>query len=110
MAQHPSSSSLPDDVLTAEAEVCAHPYWDEVLQKPFNIMPFDVEFSKQRKVPLPNCFYIRRIKENFSWLYFDGDLRETTCAISGERITTTLPSKLDDRIISENAYLKTVVD
>ncbi|MBT3349374.1 hypothetical protein HN954_04950 [bacterium] len=84
------------------------PFWDSVANRPFKILPDDVLFAKKMQVSLPNEFYIRRIQENFRWLFFNGNLRETTCARSGENISTTWPTEFDGRILSELEYLKIV--
>ncbi|MBI4836159.1 MAG: hypothetical protein HY817_02775 [Candidatus Abawacabacteria bacterium] len=97
-------SALPDDIQAMEEKVMQKGFWDEVAKRPFTIQKFDLEHSKKQQVPLPNCFYARRINENFSWMHFDGSARETLCAKTGQAIMTTLPKSLDGRIVSESAY------
>lgn len=110
--EHPEFSSpdeIPDNVNDVDKSICQKTFWDPVYRRAFRIMPFDLEFCKARGVPLPNCFYVRRIKENFSWLFFNGTLRETTCALTGEKIMTGVPTAFDGRIVSKEAYLDQVV-
>ena len=79
------------------------------MKKPFRITPFDLQFARKNRVPLPNSYYIRRIKENFSLIFFIGTLRETTCALTGEKIMTAIPQAFDGRIVSKEAYEKQVI-
>ncbi len=99
------ASAVPDSVENSNG-VENMVFFDEIAKKQFKIQTFDIAFSRQQHVPLPNTFYVRRIKENFAWLYYDGNFRETTCVKTGERVMTTLPRALDSRIISEKAYEK----
>lgn len=102
-------SALPDDITVTGDKVTNLAFFDEIAQKPFTIQPFDIEHSKSQHVPLPNCFYARRINENFAWMHFDGSDRETVCALTGKKVRTTLPLALNHRILSEAAYESQVV-
>jgi len=104
-----TQDDIPDDSLSANDNICKKAFWDETAKKPFTILKSDLEFCQRQKIPLPHGYYVPRIKENFAWLFFDGALRETTCAKTGKRVLTTLPAKLDGRILSEEAYLETIV-
>lgn len=104
-----SVENVPDNSQNVSNDICKNVYWDDIAKKPFQIKDFDIVFCKKQKVPLPNSFYIRRIKENFSWMFFDWELRETKCAISWNKIQTTLPQFLDWRIISNEEYLKKIL-
>lgn len=84
-------------------------FWDEVAQKPFVIQPDDVAFAEKLSVPTPYCHYSRRLQENFKWLFYNGTLRETTCAKMGKPIQTSWPVEYDGRILSEAAYLEMIV-
>jgi len=103
-----SSDDIDDNSLTATTDICEKIFWDEKSEHRFKITKRDLEFCQTHKIPLPNSFYIRNIKENIPWMFFDVDLRKTTCAKTGKQIFTTLPSFLDKRILSEEAYLETV--
>lgn len=47
---------------------------------------------------------MRRVRENFSWMPYDGALRKTICAKSGINILTSWPREYDARILSEAEY------
>lgn len=108
-SEHSPIQEIPDRAADATEEICQKVFWDEQVNKPFQIKTFDLKFCQQNKVPLPNSYYIRRIKENFRMLFFNGELRETSCAKTGKKILTGLPKELDGRILSEEAYLETVI-
>lgn len=91
-----------------DASVVDKVFWDEVVGKPFVIQADDVEFAKKLGVPLPYNFYTRRLQENFSWLFYDGELRSTHCAKTGAPIETSWPAEYDSRILSETAYLEVI--
>lgn len=103
-----ASGTVPDDAKQMDKSTLGKAFWDEVAQKPFSIQPFDIQHSEKQGVSLPNCFYARRLNENFAWLYFTGEMRETVCAHTGEKVQTTLPETLDGRILSLAAYEKTI--
>lgn len=92
----------------ATLETTKNTYWDEVAQRPFQILAQDINFCRDLGVPLPSTYYMRRIQENFRWMPYNGTLRTTTCAKSGKEIQTSWPSEYDGRILSEEEYLKVV--
>mgnify|MGYP001602690920 CR=1 FL=1 len=104
-----SPSEIPNSAFDADESICKKNFWDETMKKPFRITPFDLQFARKNRVPLPNSYYIRRIKENFSLIFFNGTLRETTCALTGEKIMTAIPQAFDGRIVSKEAYEKQVI-
>ena len=67
-----------------------------------------LKYCQDNQVPLPNQYYIRRLKENFSFIFFNGELRKTTCVETGKEIETNLPKELDTRILCTKAYLDKV--
>ncbi len=83
-------------------------FWDDVSQRPFRIERADIEYAERMRIPLPHSYYINRIQQNFAWMYFSGELRDATCAVSGQPITTNWPAEYDGRIVSETEYLKLV--
>jgi len=103
-----SSNDIYDDSLDADESICEKIFWDDKSQHRFKITKEDLKFCQKHKIPLPNTFYIRTIKENMPWMFFDVSLRKTTCAKTGKQTKTTLPSFLDGRILSEETYLGTV--
>ena len=102
-------TKIPDRAMDADESICRKNFWDETALCPFRIMPFDLAFAQKNRVPLANGFYIQRIKENFSWLFSNGTLRETKCALTGKSIQTGVPPGFDGRIVSKEAYEKQVV-
>ena len=73
---------LPRTALEATEETTKQTYWDEVVRKPFQILPQDVNLCRELGVSLPSSYYMRRIQENFKWMPYNGLLRTTKCAKS----------------------------
>jgi hypothetical protein len=103
-----SSEALPESPFLADETTTKQIYWDEISQKPFQVLAQDINFCRTLSVPLPDMHYIRRIFHNLSWMPFNGELRKTTCAKSGKEIYTSWTSEYDGRIVSEEEYLKIV--
>ncbi len=101
-------TEIPDHPADAEPTISNKIFWDEEAKRPFQITKFDLQFSKKNLVPLPRSFYIRHIKELFQWMFFNGTLRDTQCAITYKEIQTHLPSFLDGQIVSVQAYLENI--
>jgi len=103
---------IPDDFTTIPTEkkkwLTDQIFWDNEYQRPFQIQTADIEFSIKMNTPLPHSYYINRIQNNFRWMPFNGELRETTCAKSSKPIKTNWPKEYDGRILSEEEYLKLV--
>jgi hypothetical protein len=99
-------SEIPDNSTTADATITKKHFWDAKAQRPFHITEKDLTFAQKLKVPLPNSFYINRMRRNYSYIFFNGSLRTTSCAKSGQEISTALPSQLDGRILSLEEYHK----
>lgn len=79
-----------------------------LLSRPFEVQKGDIEFAKKINGPLPNSYYIKRIQENFKWMPFSGELRDTHCAHCRSATQTNWPENFDARILCENCYLKLV--
>jgi len=103
-----SLDDLPDDINNLPDSVFKWWYWDSESKRPFQILQADIDFSKKMWVPLNDRFYIRRLKENFNWMFPSYELRKTKCAKSWEEIYTTLSEKLDSRILSIEEYEKII--
>ncbi len=101
-------SSIPDSVAHATTDITKNVYWDEFAKRPFQITAFDLDFAKRTGTPLPEMYYIRRIKDIFRWMFFDGSLRTAKCALSQQSVLTNLPLTLDKRILCEESYLAQV--
>lgn len=105
---HVDISTLPKTAHEAGESTMKNVYWDEMAEKPFQILPQDINFCRDLEVPLPHSHYIRRIQENFRWMPYNGTLRTTKCAKSWNEIQTSWPSEYDGRILSEDEYLKVI--
>ncbi len=99
-------SELPEKLLEDNIWEVKWWYFDEIAKKPFAITDTDIAFYKKTNSPINDKFYIRRLKENFSWMFPTAELRTTKCSISWKKIQTTLPKKLDSRIVSLEEYGK----
>jgi len=67
---------IPNSLSEVSDNIVSKVFWDSNSKKPFQIKEFDVEFARKIQIPLSNCHYIKRIKDNFSWMFFNGELRE----------------------------------
>lgn len=103
-----SPSTLPDRLCDVTEEVTSGWYWDDDSGRPFQVLSEDITFYQSLGTALNDRFYIRRIRENFAWMFPTYELRETTCAKSGKQIMTTLGAELDGRIVSLEEYEKLV--
>lgn len=101
-------SEIPDIAKSASEEICNQSFWDDVAKKPFKIRKADIDFCNKNGVPLPNSHYTRRIKENYKWIFFNGEMREAKCAETGASIKTSIPEEYDSRILSKEAYLEKI--
>ena len=109
-----SPENIPDSV----TEISGNPekthallqkiFWDEKYSRPFKISQEDINFSEKMKVPLPNAYYMHRIQENFSWMPFNGKLRECDCGKCQKKIKTNWPQEYAQRILCEKCYLEHV--
>lgn len=103
-----TAEDIPDDAASVTEQITREIFWDQIAMKPFQMTKRDIILCQRLHVPLPNNHYIRRIKENFAWIFFNGTMRETTCALTGKKILTSVPPQFDGRILCEEAYLKEV--
>lgn len=102
------SSAVPNRSSSADASVATSSFWDEEAGRPFQIREDDVTFCSSVGVPLPDCFYARRLKENFRMIPFNGETRTTRCAHCSRETQTSWPEEYDPRILCEDCYLKEV--
>lgn len=99
---------IPDSSTNVEEKLTEKSFWDNEYSRPFKITKTDLGFCQRNKVPLLNQYYLHRLKDNFRTIFFTGTLRPTTCAKTGKPLLTSLPSVLDGRIVSEEAYLELI--
>ncbi len=100
----PDTVDLLDDA--KEKWLVSQIFWDTKYNRPFQIQSADIQIARERRVPLTHCYYVNRMQSNLKWMPFNGELRETVCAKSGEKIQTNWPKEYDARLLSEEEYLK----
>ena len=104
--------SIPDSstLLTTDSKewLSEQVFWDSTYNRPFRIEAKDIGISQNLNVPLPHCYYIHRIQDNFRWMPIHKAMRKTKCTISEEIINTNWPKEYDNRIVSEEEYLKII--
>jgi len=101
-------AEIPADVQKTTPELASVIFWDESAQRPFQIQQADIAFSRKLQVPLPHSYYMRRIRDNFAQIPFNGALRTASCGACTENMQTSWPAQYDGRILCENCYLKEV--
>jgi len=99
-------SEIPDNSKNISVDITKQIFWDTKVQKPFQIQKDDVSFCQKLGIPLPHSYYMNRIQENFSWMFFNGELRETKCGKCRKKIKTNWPKEYDGRILCEDEYLE----
>ena len=100
--------NLPRTADEATEATTKETYWDSIAERPFQMLPQDINLCRELNVALPHSYYMRRIQENFQWMPFDGKLRKTECAKSGMEIETSWPVEYDGRVLSESEYIKII--
>lgn len=79
-------------------------FWDEEYQRPFKISKADIIFSNKIGVPLPSSYYVHRLQDNYQWIPFSGELRQTKCQQCLKNTETSWPELYDGRILCEACY------
>jgi hypothetical protein len=102
------SSLIPDHAMEATSAITKQVFWDHTAKRPFQIQEGDIAFSKDNAVPLPNCYYSRRLQDNFRLIPFDGTLRTVACGKCQRETGTSWPIEYNGRILCEECYLKEV--
>lgn len=107
-SQYRSPENIPDSVfdIQDEEDLSKKIFWDEKFSRPFKISPADIAFAKKTHSPLPNSYYMNQIQENFSWMPFDGKLRNCKCGQCSAEIKTSWPEKYSGRILCEKCYIQ----
>jgi hypothetical protein len=105
---HDAIDDIPDLFDENDAHIGKRVFWDDVARKPFQIQEQDIAFARELNVPLPSCYYARRLKENFRMIPFDGTMRPVMCAQCKTEDMTSWPAEYDNRIVCEKCYLKEV--
>jgi len=103
-----SASEIPNDTKNFSEADLSKVYWDETLNRPFQIQKADLSLADSLKAPPPNTYYMTRIKNNFRYISFNGETRATTCNKCSNTTPTCWPVEYDGRILCEECYLKEV--
>ncbi|MCX6807988.1 MAG: hypothetical protein NTZ80_04315 [Patescibacteria group bacterium] len=102
------SSKIPDNINLAKPEIMNQIFWDDQYGRPFQIQKADIDFSSKLGIPLPNCFYMHRIQDNFRWIPFNGSMRNARCAKCKKEVRTSWSEKYDRGILCEACYQKEI--
>ena len=65
-----SLDEVPSDPFSVDESITKKIFWDPVAHRPFVIQAADVNMCRNFGVALPNMYYTRRLRENFSWMPF----------------------------------------
>ena len=99
-------SEVPDRAEQAQEDILKQTFWDETAGRPFQITTHDLKFAQSQNLPLPSGYYAQRLKALFSWLPYKGELRQTHCPDTKEKILSAQSPQLDPRTLSQAAYQK----
>ncbi|MDO8649087.1 MAG: hypothetical protein Q7R81_04890 [Candidatus Peregrinibacteria bacterium] len=101
-------SAIPDRSDQGGEELMTRAFWDDHAERPFQILPPDVAFSRDLGAPLPNTYYMRRLMENFRRISCDGETHPVQCARCGTATQTSWPKEYYLRVLCEECYLREV--
>jgi hypothetical protein len=99
--------SLPDDSRDATEEICNSIIKCESTGKLFKIIPQELRFYKEMKLPLPRKCFIQRQRERFA-LRNPRKLWKRNCAKCQKEIQTTYAPERPEIVYCEECYLATV--
>ncbi len=98
---------LPDDSRDATDDICQKILLCNVTGKPFKIIPQELKFYREMKVPLPKKCPDERHRERLA-LRNPRKLWERKCMKCGEAIQTTYAPQRKEIVYCERCYLQTV--
>ncbi len=99
--------AIPDDIKDVDDSICSAILRCEVTGKLFKIIPQELQFYREMKLPLPRKCFLQRQKERFA-LRNPRKLWKRQCAKCGKGMETTYSPERPEIVYCENCYLKEV--
>lgn len=99
--------ALPDDIADADASICEQILRCEVTGKLYKIIPQELAFYRQIKLPLPRKCFDQRQRERFA-LRNPRKLFDRECTKCNKAIRTTYSPERPEIVYCEDCYLQTV--
>lgn len=104
-----SKDAIPDtSENTKYEELMKNIYWDDISKRPFQIRKKDCIYADKMGVPLPYCYYIHRLQENFKWMPFDGTLKDAVCMDCKAHIKTSWSPEYHQNLLCDTCYDKRI--
>lgn len=104
-----SRVEIPDKLNEINSDHYLNVYWDDVCSKPFKIHQQDIVFYNNLGVPPSDCFYMWRIKQNYSWMPTSGVLSDISCSMCNKTIQTSYDNSTELTFVCEGCYQKTLL-
>ncbi|MDD5740331.1 MAG: hypothetical protein PHO20_06215 [Candidatus Peribacteraceae bacterium] len=98
---------VPDDIRDADDSICERILRCAVTGKLFKIIPQELQFYRDMKLPLPRKCFVQRQRERFA-LRNPRQLFKRTCAKCKKPIETTYAPNRPEIVYCEECYLKEV--
>ncbi len=98
---------IPDDIADADDEICARILHCEATGKPFKIIPQELKFLRQQRIPIPRLHPDERHRRRLM-LRNPRKLWKRNCAKCKKEIQTTYAPERPEIVYCESCYLSTV--
>ena len=102
------AADVPDDVKDAGDDILGSVILCEKTGKPFRLTKFELDFLRERKLPLPTVHPMERIRRRFLWRH-PYRLWEAACARCGNVVATYYAPAEQKNIYCERCYNAEVV-
>ena len=99
--------SIPDDISEVTDDICTKILRCEATGKPFKIIPQELDFYRQMKLPVPRKHFMQRMKERFA-MRNPRQLWKRKCAKCAKGMETTYAPERPEKVLCEDCYLKEV--
>lgn len=97
----------PKKIEDAKDSICAEILVCEVSGRNYKIMPAELKFYRQMKLPIPRRHFIERHKARLA-KRLPYKIFERKCSLCGDEIKTSYSLEREEQIYCENCYLKNV--
>ncbi len=101
------AKDVPDDIRDIDNSIVKTPIICERTEKPFKVTPFELDFYKKMKVPLPVIAPLERIKDLFKYRR-PYKLYDTFCANCQKKIKTVYNPETTENIYCEACYNRAI--
>lgn len=101
--------ALPDDIADVSDDITTKVVYCEKTGKPFRITPFELQFYRAKRLPLPAVHPFERNEARYAKFRRPQDLWDDTCAKCGKRMLTVYDPSKKLRVYCESCYNAEVI-